>query len=92
MVYTIYEVRWLTEKDKKRHIQVGLKIAYYRKMIGLTQEQFAERINITSGYLSQVETPSIVQPVSLRTLFAVADLCKIPPYKLLIFDEDINEK
>ena len=70
-----------------RYIKLGLKIAYYRKMSGLTQEQLAERIGINSRYLSQVESPTFVQPISLKTLFAAADIFQIPPYKLLNFDE-----
>lgn len=70
-----------------RYIKLGLKIAYYRKMNGLTQEQLAERIGISPGYLSQVETPSFVQPISLKTLFTAADIFHIPPYKLLDFEE-----
>lgn len=70
-------------KNEQRYIEIGLRIAYYRKKNGMTQEQLAERIGISSGYLSQVETPSFVQPISLKTLFAVADAFEIPPSKLL---------
>jgi transcriptional regulator with XRE-family HTH domain len=79
-------VRILDSLEKNRYIQIGLKIAYYRKLNGLTQEQLAEKINISPGYLSQVETPNFVQPVSLKTLFALADVFRIPPSKLLEFD------
>lgn len=71
----------------KRYIQIGLKIAYYRKMNEWTQDQFAERIGISPGYLSQIETPTFVQPVSLKLLFAAADEFGIPPAKLLDFDD-----
>lgn len=74
--------------DKNRYIQIGLKIAYYRKLNGFTQERLAEKIDISPGYLSQVETPNFVQPISLKTLFALADIFKIPPYKLLEFDDN----
>lgn len=75
------------DRNDKRYIQLGLKIAYYRKMNGFTQEQFAERIGINSRYLSQVESPTFAQPISLKTLFAAADVFEIPPHKLLDFDE-----
>ncbi|SHN73369.1 Xre family transcriptional regulator [Desulfitobacterium sp. LBE] len=74
--------------NDKRFIQIGLKIAYYRKLNEMTQDQLAERIGITSKYLSQVETPSCVQPISLKTLFAIADLFHVPPHKFLEFDKD----
>ncbi|MEA5039748.1 MAG: helix-turn-helix transcriptional regulator [Clostridiaceae bacterium] len=72
--------------NDQRYIQIGLKIAYYRKLNGLTQEQLAEMVDISPGYLSQVETPNFVQPISLKTLFAVADLLHIPPARFLEFD------
>lgn len=73
--------------NDRRYIEIGLKIAYYRKLNGMTQEQLAESIGISTGYLSQVETPAFVQPVSLKMLFAIADLFHIPPSKFLEFDE-----
>lgn len=73
--------------EKNRYLQIGLKIAYYRKLHGYTQEQLAEKVGLSPGYLSQVETPSFVQPVSLKTLFALADVFHISPYKLLEFDD-----
>lgn len=74
--------------NDKRFIQIGLKIAYYRKLNEMTQDQLAERIGITSKYLSQVETPSCAQPISLKTLFAIADLFHIPPHKFLEFENE----
>ena len=70
-------------RNEHRYIEIGLKIAYYRKKNGMTQEQLAERVGISPGYLSQVETPSFVQPISLKTLFAMADTFQIPPSKQL---------
>ncbi len=70
-----------------RYIKIGLKIAYYRKLNGMTQENLAELIGISPGYLSQVETPSYAQPISLKTLFAIADLFHVPPSKFLEFDQ-----
>ena len=73
--------------DKNRYIQIGLKIAYYRKLNGMTQEFLAEKVELSPGYLSQAETPNFVQPISLKTLFAIADTFKIPPYKPLEFKD-----
>ena len=61
--------------DKYR--QIGLKIAYYRKLRGLTQEAF----------IGHVEAPNINKAVSLDTLFDIAAALDVPPYKFLIFDE-----
>lgn len=75
------------DQDAKRYIQIGLKIAYYRKLNELSQEQLADLVGLNPKYLSRVETPSFVQPVSLKTLFAIADVFHIPPHKLLEFDD-----
>lgn len=67
----------------QRYIKIGLKIAYYRKLNELTQEQLAEQIHRSPSYLSQVESPSKVQPISLEMLFSIADALEVPPYKFL---------
>ena len=77
----------MSSVDEKRYIQIGLKIAYYRKLNGLTQEELAEKVNLSAGFLGQIEAPNIVTPVSLNTLFSIADVFQIPPYKLLEFDD-----
>ena len=74
--------------NDRRFIQIGLKIAYYRKLNEMTQEQLAELVGITSKYLSQVETPSCAQPISLKTLFAIADLFHIPPHRFMEFENE----
>lgn len=79
------------DKNDNRYIQIGLKIAYYRKRNGLTQEQLAEKIGISPGYLSQIETPSVIQPISLKTLFAIADILNIKPYQMLDFEYIVSE-
>ena len=53
----------------ERYITMGLKIAYYRKKAGLTQEAFAEKIGKSVNFLSQIEGTGTVRGVSLETLF-----------------------
>lgn len=77
--------RW--NKNDRRFIEMGLKIAYYRNRQVWTQEQMAEMLGLSSHYLSKVESSSSVQPISLKTLFAIADLFQVPPHKFLEFDE-----
>ena len=66
-----------------KYITMGLKIAYYRKKAGFTQEVLAERIGKSVNFLSQVEGTGTVRGVSLETLFKIADALGIPPAKLL---------
>jgi transcriptional regulator with XRE-family HTH domain len=66
-----------------RYITLGLKIAYYRKKAGYTQELFAEQIDKSVNFLAQVEGTGTVRGISLETLFKIADKLDIPPAKLL---------
>lgn len=78
-----------TELDryKDNYIAIGIRISYYRKLRGLSQEQLAERVGMSAGFLSQVEAPGMVVGISLGTLFSVAEALDIEPYKLLRFDD-----
>jgi len=71
-----------TEFPEKYRI-LGLKIAYYRKKAGYTQETFAEKINKSVNFLAQVEGTGTTRGVSLETLFKMADVLQIPASKLL---------
>ena len=71
-----------TEFPEKYRI-LGLKIAYYRKKAGYTQEVFAEKINKSVNFLAQVEGTSTIRGVSLETLFKMASVLQIPASKLL---------
>ncbi len=66
-----------------KYITLGLKIAYYRKKAGYTQETFAELIDKSVNFVGQVEGPGTVRGVSLETLFKIAQVLKVPPSKLL---------
>lgn len=67
----------------ERYITMGLKIAYFRKKAGYTQEVFAEKIGKSLNFISQVEGAGMVKGISLETLFKMADVLGIPPSKLL---------
>ena len=62
---------------------MGLKIAYYRKKAGYTQEIFAETIGKSTSFIAQVEGPGMTKGVALETLFKIADVLEIEPSKLL---------
>lgn len=69
-----------------RYITLGLKIAYYRKKSGYTQEAFAELIGKSVNFIGQVEGTGTIRGISLETLFKISQVLKISPSKLL--DED----
>ena len=71
-----------TEFPEKYRI-LGLKIAYYRKKAGYTQEVFAEKINKSVNFLAQVEGTGTTRVVSLDTLFKMAAVLQFAASKLL---------
>ena len=67
----------------ERYITLGLKIAYYRKKRGYTQENLAEKVGISLNFLAQVEGTGTTRGISLETLFKMADVLQVAPSKLL---------
>ena len=78
----------MKEMHKGSYLQMGLKIAYYRKLRGLTQEQLAERVGRTPAFIGHVEAPNIQKAISMDTLFDIADALNVPAFKFIQFDLD----
>lgn len=74
-------------KYESEYRQLGLKIAYYRKLRGLTQEQLAEKIDKSSAFIGHVEAPNVEKAISLDTLFDIAKVLDIPAHKFLLFED-----
>lgn len=74
-------------KYADKYLQMGLKVSYYRKLRGLTQEQLAERLNLSAAFIGHVEAPNIQKAISMDTLFDIAEELDVPAYKFLIFDD-----
>ncbi len=75
----------VSQENRQNYVELGLNIAYYRKRAGLTQEQLAERADISRSHLSAIEAPNIIRPFSLEILFDLANALDIRPSKLLDF-------
>lgn len=67
--------------------QIGLKIAYFRKLRGLTQEELAEATGLTPAFIGHLEAPNILKALSLDALFDIAAVLDVPPYKFLTFED-----
>ena len=70
-------------RNRDRFVQLGIVIAALRKMRGLSQEQLAEKANISRSFLSAIEAPGIVRPFSLEVFYNIADALEIEPAELL---------
>ena len=58
-------------KNIDRFIRLGVAIGAIRKMKGMSQEQLAEKANISRSHLSVIESTSTVRPFSLEVLFDI---------------------
>ena len=76
----------MQEEFKDYYKMLGLKIAYYRKLKGLTQEQLAEIMEVDTSFIGQTEAPNIYKAISLDTLFRIGKALDTPPHKFLNFD------
>ena len=70
-------------KNRDRFLQLGIAIAALRKMRGLSQEQLAEKANVSRSHISSIEAPGIVRPFSLEVFFNLADALEVDPADLI---------
>lgn len=71
----------------ERYRQIGLKIAYYRRLCGLNQEELAEQAGLTPAFIGHLEAPNITKALSLDALFDIAAALDVPPYRFLAFED-----
>lgn len=64
---------------------LGLTIAYYRKLRGLTQAELAEATNLSRTHISNIEAPNGKTSISLNKLFDIADVLEFPVKDLFDF-------
>lgn len=70
-------------KITKKEIQLGKRIKKLRRKTGLTQEQLAEKVNVSTTHIGLVETGK--RRVSLKTLQKIASVLGIKVKELLPF-------
>ena len=82
-------------RNRDRFIHLGIAIAALRKMRGLSQEQLAEKANVSRSHISSIEAPGIARPFSLEVFLNIADALEIDPADLItasVFPERIFNK
>ena len=75
----------MTDERKKQFTQLGLNIAYYRKLKGLKQTDLAERVGLSRTHISNLEAPNMQTGISLEKLLDIADALKVPVAKFFEF-------
>jgi len=78
----------MDDRRMKQYRQLGLTIAYYRKMRNITQIQLAEYANISRTHISTLEAPNMPTSISLDKLFDIADVLDVPIKEFFNFRED----
>lgn len=75
----------MADKKQLRYRQLGLTIAYYRRLKGLTQLQLAEAVGLSRTHISNLEAPNMPTSISLEKIFDIADALGVPVKDLFDF-------
>lgn len=67
----------MRERYATQYKEIGLKIAYYRKLKGLSQLKLAEKIDVSRTHLSNIEAPNVPTSISLDLLFRISEVLDI---------------
>lgn len=76
----------MQDEFKEYYKMIGLKVAYYRKLRGLTQEMLADQMGVDTSFIGQIEAPNIYKAISMDTLFRISKALDTEPYRFLKFD------
>lgn len=70
-------------KNRDRLIQLGIAISTLRKIRGMSQEELAEKANMSRGQLSTIEAPNMAHNFSLEVFYNIADALDVTPEQLI---------
>lgn len=68
----------MTKERLNQLKQLGLTIAYYRKLKGFTQQDLADAAGLSRTHISNLEAPNMPTSISLEKLFDIADVLGVP--------------
>ena len=77
----------MNQKRQNQYRQLGLTIAYYRKLKGITQMQLTENVNLSRTHISNLEAPNMPTSISLDKLFDISEALNVPIKNLFDFRE-----
>jgi transcriptional regulator with XRE-family HTH domain len=64
-------------KHIAKYREIGRKVAFYRKLRNLSQEDLSEKIDKSRSYISKIEAENSEMEFSLDILFDIADALKL---------------
>ena len=67
--------------------QIGAKIAYYRALCCMTQDELADKLHIDKSVLSRIERGKYHNNISVAMLLAIAEGLQIEPALFLTFTD-----
>lgn len=67
----------------ERYRMIGRKIAFYRSLRGLNQEQLAEKAGISVSYVKKIESGKTARAFSLYILFVLSDTLGVDAVDLI---------
>lgn len=70
-------------KNRDRIMALGITIAAVRKMRGMSQEQLAEKAEMSRSHLAAIESPNTPVAFSVEILFNIADALGVEASELL---------
>lgn len=68
----------MTAKRENQYRQLGLTIAYYRKLHGITQMQLAEDVNLSRTHISNIEARMCALPSHSISSSTLRMHCRFP--------------
>lgn len=67
----------ISEKNRKRFIQLGTNIAVLRKNRGLSRQQLEEKAGISHGIIKMMETPELIVNVNILVVVKIANALNV---------------
>lgn len=73
----------MIDEFRENYRLIGLKVAYYRKVKGLTQEKLADIMGVDTSFIGQIEAPNFYKAISMDYLAGLTDQEKpYPPSEI----------
>ena len=75
----------------ERYREIGFRIAYCRKYQKMTQEELAEKLNVSRQHIGAIEAPNVNRKISLDLIFDIADILNIEPKDAMYIGDTFSD-